>query len=117
MTPDQLIEIQKERETFKEKALKAYSYGSDKANKNLIASSPLRLGLALNFAVFTYEILNDKPGAVEMAQKAIEVAMKKIENLEDEDERQDADTIIDMLHDNLKNWEVEEEEPELDQGE
>jgi len=49
-----------------------------------------------------------------MAQKAIEVAMKKIENLEDEDERQDADTIIDMLHDNLKNWEVEEEEPELD---
>ena len=43
--------------------------------------------------------------------------MKKIETLEDEEERQDADTIIDMLHENLKNWEEEVVEVEEEQAE
>lgn len=106
---DMYMDIMKERKGFLEKSHKAYAFGTLKAEKGILAASPLRLGLALNFAVFTYEVLQDKEGAKEMANKAIELGNKTIEKIEDEEERQDADTIIDMLTDNVKQWEDEEE--------
>ena len=44
-----------------------------------------------------------------MAKRAIEVANKKIDQVKDA-ERQDAETIIELLEENLKAWLDEEEE-------
>jgi len=52
--------------------------------------------------------------AVDMAKKAIEVARKKLDALDDPDVRQDADTIIELLIDNIKNWEDEIEDNKKD---
>lgn len=106
--------LMKEKEAYKEKAKKAYEFGISKAEKNIIASSPIRLGLSLNYSVFLNEVIQDYTLARDTAEKAVEVALKKLDTIEDEEERQDADTIIDMLHDNLKNWEAEEEEKALE---
>ena len=48
-------ELEFELDDNKQKALKSYSFAMHKAEKNLISSHPVRLGCALNFAVFQYE--------------------------------------------------------------
>jgi 14-3-3 protein epsilon len=40
-------------------ALAAYQSASQVANSELKTTNPIRLGLALNFSVFYYEVLND----------------------------------------------------------
>lgn len=45
-------QLQREYEELKQKALKSYSFAVHKAEKNLIASHPVRLGIILNFSVF-----------------------------------------------------------------
>jgi 14-3-3 protein epsilon len=49
-------------------ALEAYNAATEKANKDLKTTNPIRLGLALNFSVFYYEIMNEPSKACEMAK-------------------------------------------------
>ena len=76
-------ELKNEFDEIKAKALKVYSYAQHKAEKNLMSAHPVRLGIALNFAVFKFEI-GDEQEAVNFAKKAIDVAMKKIDSVKDE---------------------------------
>ena len=48
----ELAKVEEEIEYYKQKALKAYSFGMHKANKNMRASDPIRLSIALNYSVF-----------------------------------------------------------------
>jgi len=59
--------------------LKCYSFALHKAEKSLISANPVRLSIALNFSVFHFDSMKDKETAVKMAQKAIEVGLKKVE--------------------------------------
>ena len=52
-----------------EKAKEAYSNAQNLATEKLAATNPIRLGLALNFSVFFYEIANNAAKAVELAKK------------------------------------------------
>lgn len=47
----------------------AYKKANDEAIENMAPTHPIRLGLALNFSVFYYEIMNDCSKACELAKK------------------------------------------------
>ena len=49
-------------------ALEAYNKATESANADLKTTNPIRLGLALNFSVFYYEIMNEPSKACEMAK-------------------------------------------------
>jgi 14-3-3 protein epsilon len=51
------------------KALEAYSSASSIATRELPPTHPIRLGLALNFSVFYYEILNSPDRACHLAKQ------------------------------------------------
>jgi len=49
------------------KSKEAYTEATE-AGKSLLATDPIRLGLALNFSVFNYEILNNPDEACKLAK-------------------------------------------------
>ena len=55
-----------------EKSDKAYGDASQVAKEKLAPTHPIRLGLALNFSVFHYEIQNAPDKACELAKKVIQ---------------------------------------------
>ena len=92
-------------EEVKMKAKQAY----EEANAiDLAACNPIKLGLALNFSVFNYEVLKDHAKACELADNALQQALDKIDELEEDDFR-DAKSIIELLKENLTLWKEEEE--------
>lgn len=57
-----------DRKTSASDALDAYQSASELANQDLPPTHPIRLGLALNFSVFYYEILNSPERACNLAK-------------------------------------------------
>jgi len=85
-----------------DKALTAYKHASEKA-KELLATNPIRLGLALNFSVFYYEIMNSPENAIQLAKQAFDDAIEKLEHLTDESYK-DSTLIMQLLRDNITLW-------------
>ena len=92
-------------EEVKREALKAYQEASAIA---LPPCNPIKLGLALNFSVFHYEVMKNHKAACELADQALQDALDKIDELEEDDFR-DAKSIIELLKENLTLWKEEEE--------
>ena len=92
-------------EEVKQNALKAYT---DANQITLPPCNPIKLGLALNFSVFHYEVLKNHKAACELADQALQNALDKIDELEEDDFR-DAKSIIELLKENLTLWKEEEE--------
>ena len=92
-------------EEVKASALKAYEEANTIA---LPPCNPIKLGLALNFSVFHYEVLKNHKAACELADQALQNALDKIDELEEDDFR-DAKSIIELLKENLTLWKEEEE--------
>ena len=80
-----------------------------KYSATLNACNPIRLGLALNFSVFYYEVFNDKKKACELGKSALTEALEKIDDVDEETFR-DAKSIIELLKENLSLWSEEEED-------
>ena len=91
-----------------EKALEFYDQATDAA-KELPTYNSTRLGLALNFSVFYYELKNDSKKACELAQEALDGARADIESMDNEDAR-DAISIVELLKENLDLWKEAEAE-------
>ena len=83
--------------------MQAYKEASDIADKELTATNAIRLGLALNFSVFYYEILNAPERACRLAKAAFDDAITKIGNIE-EGQYKDSTLIMQLLRDNLTLW-------------
>ena len=93
-------------EEVKQSALKAY----DQANEiTLPPCNPIKIGLALNFSVFHYEVMKNHSAACKLADEALQNALDKIDELEEDDFR-DAKSIIELLKENLTLWKEEEED-------
>ena len=90
-------------------ALDYYQQASEISNKDLGACNPIRLGLALNFSVFYYEVMNDHKKACELGETALQSALDKIDECDEETFR-DAKSIIELLKENLSLWKEEEGE-------
>lgn len=85
----------------------AYKKAMDIAEGGLLVTHPIRLGLALNFSVFYYEVLNLPEEACQMARKAFEDAIAELDNVS-EDSYKDSTLIMQLLRDNLTLWTSED---------
>jgi len=92
-----------------ESARKAYEEAQAVAEKDLAVTHPIRLGLALNFSVFMYEVLNNPDEACKMARTAFEDAIAELDNVA-EDSYKDSTLIMQLLRDNLTLWTSDQEE-------
>jgi len=96
----QVADVRKESAA---KALEAYSSASTIANQDLPPTHPIRLGLALNFSVFYYEILNSPDRACHLAKQAFDDAIAELDTLSEESYK-DSTLIMQLLRDNLTLW-------------
>ncbi|EKF39236.1 14-3-3 protein, putative [Trypanosoma cruzi marinkellei] len=102
-------EIETNTEEQKNKALEAYTQAMQ-YNSSLKPTSPIRLGLALNFSVFYYEILKSPDRGCQLARQAFEEALSDPSVL-DEEQHKEAALIMQLLRDNLALW-TEDAHPE-----
>jgi len=96
------------RQASAERALEAYKSASN-ISQELLPTNPIRLGLALNFSVFYYEIMNSPDNAINLAKKAFDDAIEKLEHLQDESYK-DSTLIMQLLRDNITLWTSNAEE-------
>ncbi|KAK9106428.1 hypothetical protein Syun_022439 [Stephania yunnanensis] len=92
-----------ERKDVADLSLKAYEAASTTANSDLPSTHPIRLGLALNFSVFYYEILNSPERACHLAKQAFDEAIAELDTLSEESYK-DSTLIMQLLRDNLTLW-------------
>jgi len=96
------------RKEAAQKSLEGYTEALKIAQEHLPTTNPIRLGLALNFSVFYYEILNEQQKACELAKQAFDDAIAKLDDLS-EDSYKDSTVIMQLLRDNLTLWTSEGE--------
>ena len=90
------------RDENSNKALTSYQEALTVASE-LPPTHPTRLGLALNFSVFYYEIMQNQQKACEMAKQAFDEAIPELDNISEESYK-DSTLIMQLLRDNLTLW-------------
>ncbi|PIA42227.1 hypothetical protein AQUCO_02100241v1 [Aquilegia coerulea] len=92
-----------DRKEAADQSLKAYELASSAAEADLSPTHPIRLGLALNFSVFYYEIMNSPERACHLAKQAFDEAISELDTLSEESYK-DSTLIMQLLRDNLTLW-------------
>ena len=72
---------------------KAYQDAFEISKSKMQPTHPIRLGLALNFSVFYYEILNSPDKACQLAKQAFDDAIAELDTL-NEDSYKDSTLIM-----------------------
>jgi len=80
----------------------AYKTATEKATE-LAPTHPIRLGLALNYSVFLYEVQSKSQEACDLAKAAFDDAIAELDTL-DEESYKDSTLIMQLLRDNLTLW-------------
>ena len=95
------------RKKSTEDARVAYDAAVGIATQSLPPTHPIRLGLALNFSVFYFEILNSPDRACHLAKSAFDDAIAELDTLSEESYK-DSTLIMQLLRDNLTLWTSEQ---------
>merc|ERR1719335_834987 len=101
-----------QKEKYKQAAKEAYNEAQQLADQ-LPSTNPIRLGLALNYSVFHYEICEAVEEAKLLAKNAFDTAIDHLDSLED-DEYKDSTLIMQLLKDNLTLWTTDPEDNQED---
>ena len=96
------------------KSEEAYKAAKDVAETTLAATHPIRLGLALNFSVFYYEIKDNPDEACKLAKSAFDNAISELDS-QTEDSYKDSTLIMQLLRDNLTLWTSEQDGKDEDE--
>mmetsp|Transcript_2274 Transcript_2274/g.4619 ORF Transcript_2274/g.4619 Transcript_2274/m.4619 type:complete len:243 (+) Transcript_2274:123-851(+) len=107
------FQVGDDRKASASAALDAYESASNIATKELPPTHPIRLGLALNFSVFYYEILNSPDKACQIAKQAFDDAIAELDTLNEESYK-DSTLIMQLLRDNLTLWTSDQQEDAAD---
>lgn len=91
------------RKEAADNSLNSYKTATDIATTELQPTHPIRLGLALNFSVFYYEILGSPDRACNLARQAFDDAIAELDQLSEESYK-DSTLIMQLLRDNLTLW-------------
>jgi len=102
------VSVGEKRDGFANSSKEAYTAASTEA-KDLPNTHPIKLGLALDFSVFYYEIMNDPALACELAKKSFDEAIAELDNLKEESYK-DSTLIMQLLRDNLTLWTSENDQ-------
>ncbi|KAJ6417115.1 protein 14-3-3 PROTEIN, partial [Salix viminalis] len=92
-----------DRKEAADQSLKAYETATTTAAGDLSPIHPIRLGLALNFSVFYYEIMNSPERACHLAKQSFDEAISELDTLSEESYK-DSTLIMQLLRDNLTLW-------------
>jgi len=104
-----------QKQEHAQKAAEAYKEATTKANpqsgdtSGLPSTHPIRLGLALNYSVFLYEVQSKNKEACELAKTAFDDAIAELDTL-DEESYKDSTLIMQLLRDNLTLWTSDDNE-------
>ncbi|KAJ8334925.1 hypothetical protein SKAU_G00405640 [Synaphobranchus kaupii] len=97
------VAVGEEKATIISSSEEAYQAAVEISKKEMQPTHPIRLGLALNFSVFYYEILNSPEKACQLAKTAFDDAIAELDTL-NEDSYKDSTLIMQLLRDNLTLW-------------
>ena len=91
--------------------LNSYKDASDLGGE-LACLNPIKLGLALNFSVFYYEVMNDPVPliACQIAIQAFQEGIQQLENIDDE-QYKNSTTILQLLKENIDMWSEDLNQP------
>lgn len=107
--------VAEKRKDAADASLEAYQSASEVAVTELPPTHPIRLGLALNFSVFYYEILNSPDKACHLAKQAFDDAIAELDTLSEESYK-DSTLIMQLLRDNLTLWTSDMSEASQEEG-
>uniref|UniRef100_A0A1X7UN50 14-3-3 domain-containing protein n=2 Tax=Amphimedon queenslandica TaxID=400682 RepID=A0A1X7UN50_AMPQE len=104
-----LSEVNPKDDDISDKSEEAYKEATKVGEEGkLAATHPIRLGLALNFSVFYYEIKNKPDKACELAKSAFDTAIAELDT-QTEESYKDSTLIMQLLRDNLTLWTSEQD--------
>lgn len=98
-----IAEVAADKKEASKKSEDAYTVALEKSKEKLAPTHPIRLGLALNFSVFYYEIMNQTEKACQLAKQAFDDSIAELDKLQ-EDCYKDSTLIMQLLRDNLTLW-------------
>lgn len=103
------VNKQKYGNTAADNAHRVYEEAMKLSTAQLVPTHPIRLGLALNYSVFYYEVKEQPMEACAMARQAFDQSIAELDNL-DEEQYKDSTTIMQLIRDNLTLWSSELED-------
>jgi 14-3-3 protein epsilon len=92
-----------ERQKTVDSASAAYQKAFELAQSELQPTHPIRLGLALNYSVFLFDVLDECSRATVIARAAFDEAVSGLDNVSEEGYK-DSTLVISLLRDNLVMW-------------
>jgi len=97
------VAVADERAEVIQNSYDAYDKAFTHSKESMEPTHPIRLGLALNYSVFHYEIKGAQDKACHLAKQAFDEAIAELDTL-NEDSYKDSTLIMQLLRDNLTLW-------------